>query len=155
MQIQTRASVQVPRPVDPVFAFATTPSNFATFMKPRPPIPGVSAVVVEGDGETRVGARRRVAMSDGSAMGEEVLGHERSKRHAYKWLNPPKAPFSLLVRGASAEWIFAPEDGGTRIDWTYTFELTTPLVYPLATVTLKLFQRWMAAALRGIEGAMP
>jgi hypothetical protein len=155
VQIHTRASVVVPRPVEAVFDFATSPSSFPAFMKPRAPIPGVSAVNVDGDGVTRAGATRRVAMSDGSTMGEEVLEHERPRRHAYRWMNPPRLPFSLLVRGARAAWSFAPEGAGTRIDWSYSFELTTPLVYPLGALVVKLFQGWMLAGLRGIEGAMP
>lgn len=155
MDIKTRASVKVPRPVDAVFDFATDPASFSRFMKARAPIPAVTGVTVDGDGVSRTGATRRVAMSDGSTMGEEILALEHPRRHAYRWLNAPKLPFSLLVRTARADWTFAAENGGTRIDWVYSFELTTPFVAPLAVLTLKLFQRWMDAALRGIESEMP
>ena len=154
MEIKTSASVQVPREVGAVFDFATDPRRISTFMKPKAPIPGVDGVTVEGDGVSRPGARRRVAMSDGSVMGEEVLTLDRPRAHAYRWLNPPKAPFSWLVKGASAEWTFAPEGGGTRVDWVYTFELTSALAYPFAALVVKLFQGWMSQALRGIDGAM-
>jgi uncharacterized protein YndB with AHSA1/START domain len=154
VELVTRASTVVPRPIDAVFDFATDPTKLSSFMKPLLPIPGVQQVTVDGDGVSRAGARRRVGMSDGSVMGEEILALDRPRAHAYRWLNPPKAPFSLLVRGATAEWTFAPEGGGTRIDWVYTFQLTTPLIYPLAALVLARFRGWMSAALRGIDGAM-
>jgi hypothetical protein len=86
-------------------------------------------------------------MTDGSVVREEVLAWERPSRHRYRWLDPPAFPFSLLVRSGEGDWRFAPADGGTRIEWVYTFELTSPLVSPLAAALMPVFRRWMQRAL--------
>jgi hypothetical protein len=92
-------------------------------------------------------ARRRVAMTDGNVIEEELLVFERAVRHRYRWVNRPAAPFSLLVRGGEGDWIFARAGDGTRIVWTYEFKLTTPFVYPLAAAMLFFFRRWMEQGL--------
>ena len=52
-----------------------------------------------------------------------------------------------LVRRGEASWTFAPEGDGTRVVWHYTFELTSPLAYPVAALVMILFRRWMASGL--------
>jgi uncharacterized protein YndB with AHSA1/START domain len=147
MKLSTRASVEVSRPPEAVFDVATDPARIPGLMKKLGPIPGVLGI----DPET--GSTRAVRMSDGSTMREEVTVADRPRDYRYRWLNPPKAPFSLLVRGGAADWSFRPNRGGTTVDWTYTFELTTPLVYPLAAPVILLFNRWMRAALAELARA--
>ena len=153
MQLSTRASIEIPRPPEAVFDAATDHTRLHTVMKRTGPIPGVLSVEMEKGATPGVGATRSVKMSDGSTMREEITVHDRGKAHRYRWLNPPAAPFSLMVRGAESDWSFRPSGGGTVIDWTYTFDLTSPLVYPLAAPVIWLFNRWMKAALGELRKA--
>jgi uncharacterized protein YndB with AHSA1/START domain len=151
MKLETRASVEIDRPPDVVFDVATDAASMPRFLLARAPIPGV--VAVEMEGPARAGARRRVSLSDGSVMGEEITVLDRDAgAYGYRWLDRPPAPFSLLVRGAEARWTFSAAGAGTRIDWVYALELTSRLACPPALVARWLFRRWMAAGLATLRG---
>ena len=45
----------------------------------------------------------------------------------------------------------ADERYGTRIDWSYEFELRTPLAYTIALPMSALFRRWQKRALARIR----
>jgi hypothetical protein len=154
MQIRVAAAVEVERPPGEVYDFAVAEASFPRLVHALGPIPGIVRVEMEGGRPLERGAHRRVTMSDGSEVLEEVLDAERPRRHRYRWLRPPAPPFNLLVRTGEGDWRFSPAGGGTRVDWTYTFDLTSPLVYPLAAAALALFRRWMQRALDRIPGEL-
>jgi uncharacterized protein YndB with AHSA1/START domain len=147
VQIRVTAGVEVARPVEEVFDFAVAPESFPRFVHALGPIPAIARVEVLDGRANEPGALRRVTMSDGSEVLEEVLALERPRRHAYRWISRPAAPLHLLVRGAEGEWCFAAAPRGTHVAWTYAFDLTTPLVWPLALATLQVFRLWMQRAL--------
>jgi len=151
MQLTTRARIQVPRPPDQVFDFAVSTESFPRMMQPLGPIPGIVSMEMQGGARPARGARRRVTMTDGSVINEELLAYERPTRHQYRWLDPPKFPFSLLVKRGEGDFRFAPAEGGTRIEWTYRFQLTTPLVVGMTLPVLFLFRRWMKQGLTRIR----
>lgn len=147
MQLHTVASVSIDRPIEQVFDFAVDGANFRRFMQPLPPIPGVAGSELIDAKELRTGVKRRVTMTDGSIVLEELLDVTRPYRHRYRWLNKPAFPFSLLVRSGEARWTFAERAGRTAIEWDYGFELTSILAYPLARLVVFAMRRWMAQAL--------
>jgi len=153
MEIRTLAAQDFAAPIDTVFDLAVDHRQFSRFMKKTGPIPGIAEAEIEGGGKVTKGARRRVKMTDGSTMEEEIVALERPSRHQYRWLNRPAFPFSLLVRGAEATWTFVPKGSGARVEWRYRFELTSPLVYPLAAPVVSIFRRWMANALAAMAKA--
>lgn len=146
MKIATQASVRIARPVEEVFDFAVVPEGFSRFLLAFGPIPAVTRSEMVGGVPMARGARRLVSLSDGSSLEEEILELERPRTHGYRWQGPP-LPFSLIVRSGEAHWTFTPDEGGTRVDWSYSFELTTVLVYPLGLAVAALFRRWMSAGL--------
>jgi hypothetical protein len=147
MEIATRTEQHVPLPPEAVFDRAVACETFPRILLPLGPIPGVARAEMVGGGEPKAGAQRRIELTDGSVMGEELLAFDRPRRHAYRWLDPPALPLSLLVRRGTGDWSFTPEAGGTRIAWSYRFELTSPLAWPLAALVALLFRRWMAQGL--------
>jgi uncharacterized protein YndB with AHSA1/START domain len=147
MQIRAQAEVFIPRGTEAVFDFATARDTLARFLGPLPPIPGITAVEIEGDGVVRAGARRRAKMTDGTEVMEAILEHERPHRHRYRWLNQRPFPLSLIIRGAEALWAFETIGSGTRFVWTYTFDLTTPLAYPIGRLITLLFGKYMQKGL--------
>lgn len=155
MQIHAQAVVEVPRPSTEVFDYTVAGENFATIMGARGLIPGVVSVTLIDATVVTKGVRRRVALSDNSYVIEEVLDMTRPSRQAYRWDSKLKFPLSLLVAGAEAEWLYTPTpSGGTRIEWNYDFTLTTPLVYPLATIMVSQFRAWMAHSLATVQREM-
>jgi hypothetical protein len=154
VQLKVHASHDIAAPPEKVFDFAVALENLPRILQGYGPIPGIVAIELLPDGPRPLatGSKRRVRMSDQSEILEEVLTLDRPHRHGYRWLNAPAPPFSLLVRRGEAEWLFAASSRGTRVDWTYTFELTSPLAAPLAAVVMVLFKRWMQ---RGLERIGP
>lgn len=154
MKVRVRAQVEVARPRGEVFDFATACDALPRFLRAEAPIPGIArAEMIEGAGPRR-GARRRISLTDSSWLLEEILVFDRPDRHRYRWVTRPRPPFGLLVRGGEGDWTFSERDGGTLVDWQYTFELSTPLAYPLALPFASLFRRWMERGLGRVEAQM-
>ena len=147
MRLSAHADVEIPRPAEAVFDFATSCEGFPRFILPFGPIPGIARAEMLGAAEPKAGAERRIHMSDGSIVDEEVLAYDRPSRHRYRWLKPPAFPFSLIVRSGEGDWRFHAVSGGTRVEWDYAFELTSPLAWPLAAALMGIFRRWMQRAL--------
>jgi hypothetical protein len=151
LEISTRTEIHVPRPAEVVFDRAVACETFPRILRPLGPIPGVARAELPGGGEAKPGARRRIELTDGSAIGEEILALERPRQHTYRWLDPPAMPLALLVRRGTGDWTFTPEAGGTRIVWAYRFELSSPLAWPAAVLVVRLFRRWMAQGLAALR----
>jgi Polyketide cyclase / dehydrase and lipid transport len=152
MQLKTRAVIEIPKPIEQVYDFSVATSSFPRALHKVGPIPGILAIEMLGGAVPAAGARRKVTMTDGSTIDEEILALERPFRHRYRWLNKPKFPFSLMVRWGEGDWTFtAASGGGTRIEWVYRFQLTTPLLAPMTALTLLLFRRWMQKGLGRIK----
>ena len=148
MKLSAHAAVEIPRPVAEVFDFASSCEGLPRFIGSFGPIPGIARAEMVNGAAPKAGAERRIQMTDGSVVDEELIAYERPSRHRYRWLKPPAFPFSLVVRAGEGDWRFAPAGGGTRIDWDYTFELTSPLAWPFAAALMPVFRRWMQRALQ-------
>lgn len=150
MKLSVRTAIEVAR--YPADVYDAAVGNLEKLLRPAGPIPGVAAAEMVDGVRLQAGARRLVTMTDGSLVLEEILAAERPRCHRYRWVHPPTFPFSLVVRGGEADWGFAPSRAGTRVEWTYTFELSTPLAYPLALPLLAFFRRWMVLGLSRLRG---
>jgi hypothetical protein len=137
MKVSTRALVEVPRERDALFTYATDVANLPALFKKSGPIPGVERAWVLGNGPTKTGAVRRLIMTDGTPLDEHVLALEAPRRFHYR-LKGFRGPFRALVKQAEGEWIFSPLGHGTRITWTFTAELTSPLVAGVAVPLVKV-----------------
>ncbi len=154
MRLTTSVSIDIARPREQVFDFACAAETYVKLFRPRGPVAGVVAAEMVDGAKLATGARRRMTLSDGAVLIEEVTAFDRPMRHAYRWSGGLRAPGKFLVRVGEGEWTFAARDGRTRIDWSYTFELTTPLVYPAAAFMLGQFRRWMEQQLSAIDAAL-
>ncbi len=151
MQISTSASVLIPRPREEVFARATDSTNTPQTLRSRGPFAGISKVEMHEGQTLAKGSRRRVFMTDGTVLEEVILDYDPPVRHRYRWTGGAKFPFSLLVRSGTGNWDFIETEGGTRIVWTYTFGLTSPLAYPIAVPIVLCFKRWLQQGLDAIR----
>jgi hypothetical protein len=150
MILDAHAAITLPGPAGPAFDLAVDPANFHRFMARLGPIPGVTRAAMIDGAPPVPGTRRRLEMTDGTVVEEEIVDHRRPALHAYRWVHPPAPPFSLLVRTGDATWRFTPVADGTRIDWDYRLGLTSPLAWPLARPVAWLFGRWMTRALAAL-----
>src|SRR5262249_30041361 len=141
-------SIHVPRPLEAVYDHATNAAGYSKVLLPAGIIPGITGVEDLGS------SRRRVSLSDGSTLDEEVTVLERPRRYAYHWLTKPKARFGCPIETGGAEWTFEPAGSGTSVRWGYVFTLTSPLAAPLALPIIPLFRRWMQKGLERLGPTM-
>ncbi len=138
MQVSTRARRSIAVPPAAVFALALDPVAFPALFRGFGPVPAVRRI--EPDGPPRVGATRRLENSDGSRPRERITAFDPPRLHAYA-LEGLRPPLAWLAQGGHAEWRFAAEPGGTRVDWRYAFTLTSVLAWPLAWLVVAIFMR--------------
>ncbi len=107
------------------------------------PLPGVaSAEVVEGS-SLRVGAVRRVHLTDGSILNEGIVEMAAPSTMSYRQLTPYRFPLSLLAKSAQGRYTFTPTGAGTTMTWEATIHLRSPLAYPIMACVRQLFLRRM------------
>lgn len=155
VQLHVHTTVEVDAAPERVFDFLSGPDVFVRVLRPFGPIPGLTSVeLLDGASALGAGVRRRVHMTDDTTLDEQVVDHDRPRRQRYRWGHPPQGPFGLLIRGAEADWTFHASPRGTRIDWDYSFELSSPLAAPLALLVLAIFKRWMQRGLGEVQRAV-
>jgi ribosome-associated toxin RatA of RatAB toxin-antitoxin module len=132
-EIQVRSGIQIEQPPEQVYDFVTSLEAPAKTFSGHGRIPGVMKTEVVNGGPLREGVIARVHSTDGAVMERLITVMDRPQRHEYKLATGFKKPIAFLIRSGRGEWTFQPmPDGKTQLEWTYTFELTSPLVYPLA-----------------------
>jgi hypothetical protein len=149
MNVRLEAEIEVAAKAAAIFDAVNDAAGAPHIYVGHGPVPGVSAMRYEGDGKPKLGAVRKVEMADGNVLEEELVVYDRPRAHSYT-LRGFVLPFSLLIREARADWRFDEVAGAvaTRVHWTYTFTLTTPLVWPLAALFLHtVFHGWMLGCL--------
>ncbi|HTE55923.1 MAG TPA: SRPBCC family protein [Kofleriaceae bacterium] len=152
MRLRTRAAVTIRRPRAEVYDFAVANQTLARTLQKYGPIPGIERAEMTSSGGLTAGAERRVSMSDGSVIEEEILEADRPRVHRYRWVRGLRPPFSLIVRTGEACWTFSDaEGGGTDVEWLYIFQLRSLFAVPAAAPVLLLFRRWMQRGLDRIR----
>lgn len=154
MKLSAKASQILPGSRQEVFEFATSNATYErTLNRSLGPIPGIERAEMHIGHRLEAGALRTLFMKDGAQLEETILAHEPPSLHQYRWTAAPSPPASWMLRSGTGTWRFSPAEAGTRIDWTYEFELKSPLFYPLAAAMLPLFRRWMALGLESMRAA--
>jgi hypothetical protein len=149
MNVQLEAEIEVAADAATIFDTVNDAEGAPRIYAKHGPVPGVTELRYDGDGKPRLDAVRQVSTADGNVLEEKLVVYDRPRAHSYT-LRGFAMPFSLLVREARADWRFEPVPGAvaTRVHWTYTFTLTTPLVWPLAALFLHtVFHGWMLGCL--------
>jgi len=98
MRLNTSATIDIAQPRDTVFDFACACETYVKLFRPRGSIAGVAAAQIL-DGALRAGARRRMTLTDGAVIDEDVVAFDRPTRHTYRWTGGLRAPARFLVRG--------------------------------------------------------
>ena len=151
MSVTCSASVTIPRPRETVFELATQNDTYERALLPYGPIAGVVEVKLLEGGALQRGALREARLTDGSVLVEEILEHDVPTRHRYKWTGGLKPPNAWLLRSGEGTWTFSEVADGTRLEWSYEFELRSPLAYAVAPPMAALFRRYQQKALERIR----
>jgi uncharacterized protein YndB with AHSA1/START domain len=147
MELASHARVTIPRPREEVFDYLTDTDAFCTYLLKHGPIAGITRVEMVDGAPVATGNRRLVFMTDGSVLDETIVAYDRPVQHAYRWTETLKPPFAWLVRGGGGHWTFREDEEGTRVDWRYTFEPRSAVLWPVGKALLVLFGRWQRAGL--------
>ena len=151
MEIQTNAVIEIDRDRESLWKLATDVDVLADIIVPVGLIPGVRKAYVVGGGDTRKGAIRRLVMTDGVPLDEEITDYEAPRKLAYK-LTGFRGPLALITRQCRGQWVFSPLGVGTRVSWTFTAELTSPLALGAALPIIKVaMKRAMEASLLALK----
>lgn len=154
MKISTSSSITISRSREEVFAFSCRNDTFERNLGPRGPVAGVKKAEFFDGHSLAEGSKRRITLTDGSVLEEVILDYTPPSRHRYRWTKGLKGPFALLVRSGTGCWDYSEVPGGTRVDWSYVFELKSPLAYPLALLIMPLFKSWLAQSLESIRSEL-
>jgi carbon monoxide dehydrogenase subunit G len=151
MEVSTSAVIEIERPREELFARLNDADELPNFILPKGPIPGIKKAYVVGGGELKKGAIRRLVMTDGVPLDEEFLEFEPPRKVHYA-LKGFRGPLSLIAKQCEGQWVFSPLGNGTRISWSFTAHLTSPLAAPAAIPVIKVFMKdAMETSLRALK----
>ena len=148
MNVLLRVEREISATVQATYALSLDAQRFPSFFTGFGPIPGLRRVTLLGP--LAVGSARELEDNAGLVMHERVDALDPPHRHAYT-LSGLHPPLSWLARAGHANWTFEPAAHGTRVVWTYDFELTSALAWPIAA---PLLQGFMRGAMRRCLDAM-
>ena len=138
MIVDTKACMHFITSPEAVYDLMVDAARFPPTFAGYGPIPAIREVAL--DGPLRVGGTRRIANSDGSVLTEKITRLDRPAGQSYTLLGF-RPPFSWLVTCGEADWRIQKANSGTDVAWCYAFTLTTPLVYPLAALVIRVCMR--------------
>lgn len=148
-QVSTSATVIVPHgDAYDVFDYSIDLDAVPEYFVGYGPVPAIRSLEMIDGAKPIVGEARRIKLADGNLLREEIVVLERPRRHAYR-VTGYAAPFSKLVKAGHGDWTFETVDGGVRVTWTYVYELTSALAWPLAWPLVKWPMR--KAMQRGLD----
>jgi hypothetical protein len=118
------------------------------------PMPGVAAAFAPSGLWTLAGSRRRLRLTDGREITEEVLACELPHLFRYR-MSGFAPPLSVLLRKVEGQWSVRPAPGGTALlRWTYVLRATVVWAVPLLWLMAQLAWRgYMRANLRRVTAA--
>ncbi len=151
MDIQTGAVIEIDRDREAVWKMATGVDALPDIIRALGPIPGIRKAYVIGGGETRLGAVRRLVMTDGTPLDEEITTFEAPRKLAYT-LKGFRGPLAAITERCEGQWVFSPLGNGTRVSWTFTAHLRSPVLAPAGLLVLKVFmKRAMESSLSALK----
>ncbi len=100
-------------------------------------LPGVLSVSDQKGSWNAIGDGRRLHMTDGSSVYEELIDFAKNRHFAYQ-VNQFTGGFGKLVSKARGEWHFTQvAPNRTYIDWSYTFTPKSKLAQPIVWLIVK------------------
>jgi hypothetical protein len=139
MKLQTNTSIEIFASPETVFDFSTNHLNLPKVFTGYGPVPAILKAETLENEPFQAGSIRRVYNADGSVIDEKMIELSRPTQQQYQLVRGFKPPFSWLFQGAGGDWTFSPTASGTLVEWKFNFVLTSPIVYPVASVLIHSF----------------
>lgn len=139
MKVYTETSVEIFSNPENVFDKSTELDMMPKVFKGFGLIPAIIKVELAEGNEVKEGCIRKIHNSDKSILDEKVITFKRPQRQTYQLIKGFTFPNTLLVTLGEGDWIYTPTEKGTLITWKYYFELTSPAVFPIGYLVVKLF----------------
>lgn len=114
------------------------------------PIPPIKQVREQTGPWDTPGRTRRVVLSGGGSMREELTLVDPRRSFSYK-LTGIKGPLAPLVSSVDGEWLFTGAGTGTRVTWRWWVHPRSPLARPLLPVFGRLWQGYARRALEQLS----
>lgn len=145
------ASRSVPAELERSFDVVLTEPLPRIFSRRYGPFGPVSEVRDQsGDPWGTVGQSRRIVLSDGGAVTEELTRVDRPTVFAYR-LSEVKGPLKAFVSTIAGEWRFEAAGTGTRITWTWVLEPASSVSRYALPVLARLWRGYARQALEEVE----
>jgi hypothetical protein len=134
----------------PAVTFAiATPLTPVGFYPKSGLLPAVVEVRDQPQTWNKPGQTRQLMLSDGGSVIEHITNVEPNDFFAYNLTDFQKV-FGKLVEHARAEWTFTATDGGTEVQWSYTFFPKRGGSLILSLIVKLLWAPYMRRVLPGI-----
>ena len=150
MQIVCRSQIHVQCSLDHAFRVTSSPETMVKAFRGYGPIPGITSIHQAEKGD-QAGAIRVVHNSDGSRIEEEITDWREPELFAYRMVRGIRYPFRLLVNGGEGEWRFEPQESGALVSWTFAWNLTSLIAWPLTRLVAIFFCKAMDDCLCRIQ----
>ena len=149
--VEAVATETFPHSVETVFLHAV-PADLVRIMKPHFPVPGVARVEDQTGAWDGAGQSRRIYLTDGSSVHEELTEYIAPQTFAYRVSNFTGF-FGRFIEEARGRWIFSETSpGNTSVEWTYAFYPKNVLGGFIAKrIVLRFWRRVMLGALAQIK----
>jgi hypothetical protein len=86
------------------------------------------------------GQTRRINLTDGNTIGEEIVAADRPGRFTYR-VGPFSGPTGMVVDHVNGEFVFEEMTGGTFVRWTYEW-VPKPAGKPVVWLISKLWAHY-------------
>lgn len=123
-----------------------TPIDPTRFYPKHGPIPATVAVREQSGPWSVVGQTRTLVLGNGGTVSETITEVSRPDRFCYE-LTGFSGVFRVLVQRGEAEWVFAPVEDGTRIEWRYSFTSRTGWGWAVALLVRLAWDPYMRRVL--------
>ncbi len=148
MKLTCRVAIDIARPREEVFDYLVNAQTFPKILHKHRLITGIAGAEMVDNAQLSVGAQRLIHLTDGATIHETISEFERPVEHGYRWTGTLKAPLKWMVKGGHGYWMFSERSGGTHVDWSYTFEISSPIIWPIVKPITLMFRGWQRAGLQ-------
>ena len=157
MKLHTLAVITIAASPESVYTALTTPHYFPSHFRGFGPVPGISHEVLPKElSHYQVGMVRKMYGEDTSVLTEKITEMEYPNLFAYEIISGIGKPLSLMINQGRSVWNFLPHGHTTVVEWHYVATLTSPVIYPVASILIRYFmnkamQRCLASLKTNLE----
>lgn len=140
-RVTTTAHIEIESSLTHVFDITTGADTLPQYFHGDGPFPGVVRVEMANGARPHTGTIRKLVMTDGSEIEEEVVQYMRPLRFIYQIKSGLRGPFARLVSGIVSDWTFIPYQGTVGVTYEVHFHATSLMAYPVVLWLARFYFR--------------